>query len=166
VVSQVTIDTLKGKKIGFYFSASWCGPCQRFTPTLAEVYNELSPNGDFEVVFVSADEDDEAFKSYFSKMPWLAITFSDSETRKSLDELFHVNGIPHLALLDETGKVVTEDGVDIIRDYGAEGYPFTSERVKELKDQEEEARRNQSLRSLLVSRTRDFVISADGNKVS
>ncbi|KAK2395444.1 Homocysteine S-methyltransferase family protein [Trifolium repens] len=72
------------------------------------------------------------------------------ETCNSLDELFHVNGIPHLALLDETGKVVTEDGVDIIRDYGAEGYPFTSERVKELKDQEEEAKRNQSLKSPLV----------------
>jgi nucleoredoxin len=96
----------------------------------------------------------------------LSISFSDSETCNSLDELFHVNGIPHLALLDETGKVVTKDGVDIIRDYGAEGYPFTSERVKELKDQEEEAKRNQSLRSLLVSRSRDFVISADGNKVS
>ncbi|PNX76182.1 putative nucleoredoxin 1-like protein, partial [Trifolium pratense] len=161
----VGIDSLKGKKIGFYFSASWCGPCQRFTPILAEVYNELSPNGDFEVVFVSADEDEEAFKNYFSKMPWLAIPFSDTETRNSLDELFHVNGIPHLALLHETGKVITEDGVDIIRDYGAEGYPFTSERVQELKDQEEEAKRNQSLRSLLVSRSRDFVISSDGNKI-
>jgi len=157
---------LKGKKLGFYFSASWCGPCRGFTPTLVEVYNELSPNGDFEVVFVSADEDEEAFKSYFSKMPWLAIPFSDSETRSRLDELFNVNGIPHLALLDEAGKVITEDGVDIIRDYGAEGYPFTSERVQELKDQEEEAKRNQSLRSILASRSRDFLISSDGNKVS
>ncbi|WJX87605.1 protein-disulfide reductase [Trifolium repens] len=162
---QVQIESLKGKKLGFYFSASWCGPCRRFTPTLVEVYNELSPNGDFEVVFVSADEDDEAFNSYFSKMPWLAIPFSDSETRKRLNELFHVHGIPHLTLLDETGNVVAEDGVGIIRDYGAEGYPFTSKRVQELKDQEEEAKRNQSLRSLLVSRSRDFVISSNGNKI-
>lgn len=162
---QVKIDSLKGKKLGFYFSASWCGPCRGFTPTLVEVYDELSSNGDFEVVFVSADEDDEAFKSYFSKMPWLAIPFSDSETRSRLDELFNVNGIPHLALLDEAGKVITEDGVDIIRDYGAEGYPFTSERVQELKDQEEEAKNNQSLRSILASRSRDFLISSDGNKI-
>ncbi|MCH89214.1 putative nucleoredoxin 1-like, partial [Trifolium medium] len=82
-----------------------------------------------------------------------------------LNELFHVHGIPHLALLDEYGNVVAEDGVGIIRDYGAEGYPFTLERVQELKDQEEEAKRNQSLRSLLVSRSRDFVISSDGNKI-
>ncbi|XP_058769080.1 probable nucleoredoxin 1 [Vicia villosa] len=161
---QVKIDSLKGKKLGFYFSASWCGPCQRFTPALVEVYNELSPKGDFEVVFLSADEDDEEFQSYFSKMPWLAVPYSDSETRSRLDDLFHVNGIPHLVLLDETGKVVAEDGVDIVREYGAEGYPFTSQRVQELKDREEEAKRNQTLKSVLVSSSRDFVISADGKK--
>ncbi|TKY58651.1 nucleoredoxin 1 [Spatholobus suberectus] len=162
---QVKIDSLKGKKLGLYFSASWCGPCQRFTPTLVEVYNEVASKGDFEIIFVTADEDDEAFKSYFSKMPWLAIPFSDSETRSRLDELFHVRGIPHLALLDETGKVVTEDGADVIREYGVEGYPFTSARIQELNDQEEESRRNQSVTSLLVSPSRDFVISSDGKKI-
>ncbi|XP_027345973.1 probable nucleoredoxin 1 [Abrus precatorius] len=162
---QVKIDSLKGKKLGLYFSASWCGPCRRFTPTLVEVYNGVASKGDFEVVFVTADEDDESFKGYFSKMPWLAIPFSDSETRSRLDELFQVRGIPHLALLDETGKVVTEDGFDIIREYGVEGYPFTSARIQELRDQEEKARMNQSLRSVLVSASRDFVISSDGNKI-
>lgn len=131
-----------------------------------DVYNEVASKGDFEIVFVTADEDDESFNSYFSKMPWLAIPFSDSEMRSRLDELFHVRGIPHLALLDESGKVVTEDGVDIISEYGVEGYPFTSARIKELKDLEEEARRNQSVRSLLVSPSRDFVLTSDGKKVS
>ncbi|KAJ1408966.1 Thioredoxin-like fold [Sesbania bispinosa] len=84
-------------------------------------------------------------------MPWLAIPFSDSETRSRLDELFHVRGIPHLALLDETGKVVTEDGVEIVREYGVEGYPFTLARIQELRDQEEEAKRNQSLRYIGLS---------------
>ncbi|XP_020228433.1 probable nucleoredoxin 1 [Cajanus cajan] len=164
---QIKIDSLKGKQLGLYFSASWCGPCRRFSPTLVEVYNEVAPKGDFEVIFVTADEDDESFSSYFSKMPWLAIPFSDSETRSRLEELFHVRGIPHLALLDGTGKVVTEDGVDIISEFGVEGYPFTSTRIQELRDQEEESRRNQSVRTLLVSRSpsRDFVISPDGKKI-
>ncbi|TKY58652.1 nucleoredoxin 1 [Spatholobus suberectus] len=161
---QVKIDSLKGKKLGLYFSASWCGPCRSFTPTLVEVYNEVATKGDFEVIFVTADKDDESFNSYFSKMPWLAIPFSDSEARSSLKELFHVRGIPHLALLDETGKVVTKNGVKVIREYGVEGYPFTSARMQELKDQEEESRRNQSVTSLLVSPSRDFVISSDGKK--
>ncbi|KAH7858716.1 hypothetical protein Vadar_027099 [Vaccinium darrowii] len=163
---QVKFDNLNGKKVGLYFSASWCGPCQQFTPNLVKVYNELFPKGDFEIVFVSADEDDEAFKGYFSKMPWLAIPFSDSNTRDHLDESFKVMGIPYLVILDEDGKVMTEDGVEFIREYGVDAYPFTQERIKEIKDEEEKAKREQPLKFLLASRSRDFVVSPNGNKVS
>ncbi|XP_062159040.1 probable nucleoredoxin 1 [Alnus glutinosa] len=162
---QVKIDSLKGKNLCLYFSASWCGPCRHFTPSLVEAYKELSPKGDFEIIFISADEDEESFKAYFSKMPWLAIPFSDSEKRDRLDEEFKVSGIPTLVIIGEDGKVVSDSGVEIIREYGIEAYPFTQERIKELKDQEEAARRDQSLRSLLVFRSRDFVISSNGNKV-
>uniref|UniRef100_A0A2P2JCC1 protein-disulfide reductase n=1 Tax=Rhizophora mucronata TaxID=61149 RepID=A0A2P2JCC1_RHIMU len=162
---QVKIDSLKGKKLGLYFSASWCGPCRRFTPTLVEVYNGLAPKGDFEIVFVSADEDDASFKSYFSLMPWLAIPFSDSSRRKHLDGFFKVSGVPHLVIIGESGEVLSEDGTEIIGEHGVEGYPFTLERIKELQEQEEAARRNQSLRSLLVSQSRDYVISSLGRKV-
>lgn len=148
-----------------YFSASWCGPCHRFTPDLVETYNELSSNGDFEIVFVSADKDDESFTEYFSKMPWLAVPFSDSEARKNLDGVFQVMGIPHLVIIDETGKVATDEGVEIIQEHGAEGYPFTLERIKEIKEQEEAAKREQSLKTLLVNRTRDFVLASGGKQV-
>ncbi len=58
------IDTLKGKKVGLYFSASWYD-CRQFTPNLVEVYNELFPKGNFEIVLVHrADEDDEAVESH------------------------------------------------------------------------------------------------------
>ncbi|KAI9124997.1 hypothetical protein K1719_003613 [Acacia pycnantha] len=73
---EVKIESLKGKRVGLYFSASWCPPCRRFTPTLKEMYNkEVSSKGDFEIVYVSADNADNGFKGYFSKMPWLAIPF-------------------------------------------------------------------------------------------
>lgn len=157
---------MKGKKIWLYFSASWCGPCRRFTPKLVEVYDELSAGGDVVIVFVSADRDDECFKGYFSKMPWLALPFSDSDTRKQLNDLFHVAGIPTLVMLDESGKLVSEDGVEIIHEYGAEAYPFTSEKLTELKEKEERERKEQSLRSILVSQSRDFVISNDGKRVN
>ncbi|KAM1831448.1 hypothetical protein ACFX13_021540 [Malus domestica] len=162
---QIKVESLKGKKLGLYFSASWCGPCKRFTPALVEAYNELSPKGDFEIVFISADEDDESFEGYFAKMPWLAFPFSDSEARDRVDELFKVRGIPHLVILGEDGKVLSDSGVEIIQEYGADAYPFTLEKLKELKDEEEAARRDQSLKTILVTRSRDFVISNDGEKV-
>ncbi|XP_051148919.1 probable nucleoredoxin 1 [Andrographis paniculata] len=163
---QIKADQLRGKVVGLYFSASWCGPCRRFTPILIDLYNELKTNNKFEIIFCSADEDNESFEEYFSKMPWLAVPYSDSETRDRMDELFSVNGIPHLVLLDENGKVLSDEGVQIIQDYGAAGFPFTSKRIDELKEQDEEAKRNQSLKSLLVSQSRDYVIASDGRKVA
>lgn len=162
---QVKIDELKGKTVGLYFSASWCGPCHRFTPKLVDMYNDVSAKGGFEVVFVSADKDVDSFNEYFSKMPWVAVPFSESDTRDKLNDLFKVSGIPHLVLLDEYGKVLSDEGVVIVGDYGAEGYPFTPEHLNELKEQEEEAKRNQSLSSILVSHSRNFVLSADGKEV-
>ncbi|GKA82453.1 probable nucleoredoxin 1 [Tanacetum coccineum] len=52
----------------------------RFTPVLIDLYNELADEGDFEIVFISADKNEESFNGYFSKMPWLAVPFSDTKT--------------------------------------------------------------------------------------
>lgn len=160
------ISELNGKIVGLYFSASWCGPCRNFTPKLCEVYNELLSKGDFEVVFVSADEDEESFNGYFSKMPWLAVPFSDSATRERLDQHFSVRGIPYLVILDAAGNVRTKGGVQLIRDYGVESYPFTQERVEELKEEELAAKANQTLKTVLTSSHRDYLITNDGSKVS
>ncbi|CAK9313922.1 unnamed protein product [Citrullus colocynthis] len=162
---QVKISSLIGKNVGLYFSASWCPPCRRFTPVFAGVYEELASKGDFEVIFVSSDRDEDSFKDYFSKMPWLSIPFSDSETVKRLKELFKVRGIPHLVVLDPSGKVSTDQGVRLVSEYGVSVYPFTPEQIQYLKDKEEEAKRNQTISSLLVSNSRSYVISNDGNQI-
>ncbi|CAA0818254.1 Probable nucleoredoxin 1 [Striga hermonthica] len=83
-------------------------------------------------------------------MPWLAVPFSDTKTRKKLDKAFSVDGIPHLVFLDYSGKLLSEEGVRIIQEYGSEGYPFNSEKIEQPKLQEFEARKNQSLKSLLA----------------
>ncbi|XP_028796235.1 probable nucleoredoxin 1 [Neltuma alba] len=138
---------------------------RRFTPTLKELYNEVSAKGDLEIVYVTADKEEDGFEAYFSKMPWLAIPFSDSDTRNRLNGLLKVGGIPQLIILDENGKVATEDGISVVLEYVAEAYAFTTEKIRELREREDEARRNQSLRSILAFKSRDFVISSDGNQV-
>ncbi|KNA23555.1 hypothetical protein SOVF_023640 [Spinacia oleracea] len=163
---QVKITDLSGKNVGLYFSASWCPPCRNFTPTLIETYKELSGNGDFEIVFVSSDRDEESFQGYFSKMPWLAVPISDKDTKESLGDKFSVMGIPHLVILDKDGKISTNEGVGLVTEYGAQAYPFTPERVNQLKEEEEDAKRNQNLKTLLESGSRNHVISSDGKKVS
>ena len=49
--------------LALYFSASWCAPCQRFTPELASWYearaSQFTQEGKrFDIVFVSSDKDE------------------------------------------------------------------------------------------------------------
>ncbi|URD88551.1 protein-disulfide reductase, partial [Musa troglodytarum] len=165
---QVAISSLDGKAVGLCFSASWCRPRRRFTPLLIQVYDELSSEGQcqFEIVIVPADHDEDSFDRCFSKMPWLAIPFADSNTREKLDVLFRVGGRPHLVILDASGKVLDEQGIEAVREYGAEGYPFIPEKILRLREEEEAAKKEQTLPRLLVSPARDYLISNDGSKVA
>eukprot|EP01018_Ginkgo_biloba_P027555 Gb_22389 [translate_table: standard] len=162
---KVKVEELEGKIVGLYFSAHWCPPCTAFTPFLSEIYTKLLEKGDFEIILVSSDLDKKSFEEYHQIMPWLALPFSDSQTREKLDEIFDVAGIPTLLLLDKEGRTISTDGVEIIEEHGAQAYPFTAERLDELKAEEEASRAAQTLESLLVSDERDFVIGNGGEKV-
>eukprot|EP00928_Gymnodinium_smaydae_P086291 TRINITY_DN7028_c0_g1_i1.p1 TRINITY_DN7028_c0_g1~~TRINITY_DN7028_c0_g1_i1.p1 ORF type:complete len:350 (+),score=51.48 TRINITY_DN7028_c0_g1_i1:45-1094(+) len=92
-------DCLAGKQaVLLYFSAHWCPPCKAFTPLLAEAYKKCNGK-DVEVVFVSSDQDQSSFESYYSEMPWTALPFADRSRQKTLSSKFGVAGIPTLVVL-------------------------------------------------------------------
>merc|ERR1711948_222110 len=65
-----------------YFSAHWCPPCRGFTPVLAEFYNEAKAAGkNIEIVFVSSDQDEGQWKTYWESQPWLAMKYKDEQTQ-------------------------------------------------------------------------------------
>lgn len=163
---QIKVADLEGKTVAFYFSAHWCPPCQKFTPVLAGIYKQLKEqNEDFEIVFVSSDEDQASFDNYFNEMPWLAVPYSDLKTKKSLNQWFEVEGIPTLVILDKQGKTLQTEGMEIIYKYGIQSYPFTAERLHVLEQEEEAKRASQTLETLLVTDERDFVISKEEPQV-
>ncbi|XP_068668165.1 probable nucleoredoxin 2 isoform X2 [Aristolochia californica] len=156
---QVTADILKGKTIGLYFSANWYIDCQNFTPILASVYNKLKDEeAKFEVVFVSSDEDQKSFDKYYGTMPWLAIPFSDLQSKKSLTKRFQIEGIPSLIILDPCGNSIHTDGVDLIYRYGCQAFPFTSECLSNLEAEERANHASQTLEKLLLSDCRNYVV--------
>lgn len=114
--------------LGLYFSASWCGPCHKFTPQLASTYAQLKAQGKrFEVLFVSSDKTPESFAQYFESMPWLALDFATSAMEQSaLSETFKVEGIPSLVLLNaKTGEVYNRDTVgDVLADPTGKQFPW------------------------------------------
>lgn len=94
-------DAFEGKKaIALYFSAHWCSPCRGFTPKLAEWYRKDLQSKGLEVVFVSSDRDENAFKEYYGEQPWLALDFADRRRKSQLSKACKVNGIPSLAIID------------------------------------------------------------------
>ncbi|MES2439768.1 MAG: thioredoxin-like domain-containing protein [Verrucomicrobiota bacterium] len=92
----------------FYYTASWCGPCQKFTPSLVDFYNSKKPGSDeFEIILVTSDSDEESMEEYAveKKMPWPQLKLSKVDRFKK--EFKHPGGgIPNLVLTDTEGKLL------------------------------------------------------------
>jgi thiol-disulfide isomerase/thioredoxin len=117
---KFTLADLAGKNLGIYFSAHWCPPCRGFTPLLAKTYKMLKedPSKPFEIIFVSADQSEKEFQSYFADMPWLTLAPSaDLEHRKdSLNTIFDVEGIPTLVMMDPTMEKRNTEAVERVQE--------------------------------------------------
>jgi len=111
-VKEVDVATLKNVKYwAFYQSASWCGPCKAFTPSLVEFYTRFKrSHQNFELVFVSADKDEKAMLAYMKddRMPWLALKYSDRFLNGVNLGKYFGDGIPDLVLTDADGKVLAD----------------------------------------------------------
>ncbi|MCR5183807.1 MAG: redoxin family protein [Opitutales bacterium] len=94
------LEVLKGKFVGIYSSAAWCGYCHYFTPQLVDFRKKHAD--EFEVVFVSSDNSEAAMVDYCKKykMKWLAVPLG-SKTKTSLSD-----GLPGLVVLAPDGSVL------------------------------------------------------------
>ena len=126
--------------VGLYFSAHWCGPCKAFTPKFAATYAKLKADDEkagrpqrFAVVFVSADRDEESFTHYLASMPWHAVDEHSGEVNDALSQLFGVDGIPTLILLDKKGNVLSDEGVGAVAsDATGDDFPWQPRAVNVL----------------------------------
>jgi thiol-disulfide isomerase/thioredoxin len=92
----------------FYYTASWCGPCQKFTPSLVDFYDSKKPaTKDFELILITNDSSEEDMETYAveKKMKWPQLKLSKVE---KFGKQFHHpgTGIPNLVLTDLQGNIV------------------------------------------------------------
>ena len=94
--------------VAIYFSAHWCPPCRGFTPVLSSFYEEMNKDGKkFEVIFVSSDQDEAAFKDYFASMPFKACSYEVD--RQAIKQQHGVQGIPMLPLFKVDGTKLSDN---------------------------------------------------------
>ena len=97
----------KGKKVILLdFWASWCNPCRKEIPNVKAMYAKYKDRG-FEVVSVSADKDDKAWKKALQEeqLPWP--NFRDAD--HSIQNAYNVKMYPTMYLLTPDGKVIAEN---------------------------------------------------------
>ncbi len=90
----------------FYYTASWCGPCHKFTPNLVKFYKE-NKNDEFEVILITADSDEESMEDYAAEMgmPWPQLKMA--KVGKFRKEFRHPGGgIPNLVLTNLDGELL------------------------------------------------------------
>ena len=131
-------EALSNRTCLIYFSAHWCPPCQRFTPTLATLYKKMKSAGahDFEIVYVSLDRSQGQFDDYTAHMPWLCVPWGEGtqDVRMKLAAQFGAQGIPHLVAVDADGTtVLTDEGVqEVAVDPDGDNFPWRPPTFDEL----------------------------------
>lgn len=106
------VNFKKQKYIAFYFSAHWCPPCRKFTPKLVDFYKKNKKGNNFEVIFVSLDQNEKNMYNYMkeTKMLWPALKFN-MIGKMGIKEKYAGSGIPCLVLVDSKGEVVSDSFV-------------------------------------------------------
>ena len=125
--STVAPASLRGAPLALYFSASWCPPCQAFTPQLAAMYKSLKAAGTaLEIVFVSGDRSKDKFDEYLSHHPWCALPYEHADfeaVKEHLEEKYECEGIPQLTLFDASGEVAHGNACGLVR-RDPSGFPW------------------------------------------
>ena len=113
----------------------FCGPDRKLTPVIAQAYSKLKESGElgFEIVFVSADLEEETFTAFFETMPWTAIPYEKVRNFKDALEIkCGVLRYPHLSVIEPNGTLVTNDAAALIQKHGVKAFPFSKEHLEAL----------------------------------
>ena len=101
----LTLDKWKGRVVLINLWATWCAPCRKEMPTLADLQKQLGSE-DFEVVAVSVDRKGiEASSAYLKETGADALGLYVDDTTKSLDDLQGL-GLPLTVLVDRKGNEI------------------------------------------------------------
>lgn len=95
------LRALRGKVVLVNFWETWCPPCRREIPDLAELYNRFKPKG--LVILAVTDEDVAVVKPFIEKHQLDYPVLLDPG--KKVQALFRINGFPDSFVYDRSGNL-------------------------------------------------------------
>lgn len=105
VTNKMSDYITDGKYTFLDFWASWCGPCRASIPHVKEIKQQLGDNIDF--FSISIDKDKDAWRKAMEKeqMDWTQLHL-EGQQFKDVVNLYCLNSIPRMMLLDPEGRIV------------------------------------------------------------
>eukprot|EP00164_Ancoracysta_twista_P001638 GFYU01002153.1.p1 GENE.GFYU01002153.1~~GFYU01002153.1.p1 ORF type:complete len:208 (+),score=56.12 GFYU01002153.1:31-624(+) len=107
---EVLMVDITTKLVLVYVSASWCPPCQHFSPRLDQFAKKHAE--DLTVILLSLDKTEEKAEEYLSHYEnFIMLPYAKRDTVQRVCEKIQVMGIPSLAVLDRvSGDIITTWG--------------------------------------------------------
>jgi cytochrome c biogenesis protein CcmG/thiol:disulfide interchange protein DsbE len=107
---SVCLDSLRGKVVLVDFWASWCGPCQKSFPWMADVYGRYAGKG-LAIVAINLDKGRDPAEDFLRDHPApFTVAF---DPKGAVAKAYKVWGMPTSFLIDSSGKIVlTHSGFD------------------------------------------------------
>lgn len=104
----IRLSSLKGKVVLVDFWASWCGPCRTANKGLVKLYPKYKDKG-FEILAISLDESDMAWKKAISKdkVTWPQVI--DRGGAFNTPQNWNIGALPTTYLVDKQGRLVAMD---------------------------------------------------------
>jgi peroxiredoxin len=105
----IRLSSMKGKVVLIDFWASWCGPCRTSNKSFTKLYPKYKDKG-FEILGVSLDDSDEAWKKAIAKdkVTWpQVIDRGGAEAQTALK--WSISALPTSYLMDKDGKLIAMD---------------------------------------------------------
>ena len=107
---KIDFASMKGSYVLLDFWASWCGPCIEEFKTLKEIYGKYKGKSAFEILSISTDKSESAWKNMLKtqQLPWIQLHDSLVENNIAVSR-FAVTALPTTFLIDPDGKILAKN---------------------------------------------------------